>query len=357
MHFAHNPFKVAKDNIDFTEYKEEVESFIEKYIKIFKNLYHWINVDEVKEYFWKLVEEADVFHPNNWKVNMCYFLGKILSSKALLHIGIIKQQDYDLSIQWFDYLVSRISPHITKISEEFLGKIYDNIPVMESPQAKSLLDRMVRVYGTNNLIEVLQNSEIGITDKIRTFDENYRLHYSYFLTRCQHIGDELNRLENPNNLKIWGNDLEKIFFLGKNHSKTPPLLVEDTMFELKHIRNALSHPESGAFFNIDEKLIKITDKKSEGKITFSRIVEVEDLWKFYYDLINLDRTLDIFALFVQACLQLKKENETNTVIFNCSCGNVSKAYISPKTKKIVCNKCFKIHKVSALKISKITKTP
>ncbi|MFW9973002.1 MAG: hypothetical protein ACFFDF_22645 [Candidatus Odinarchaeota archaeon] len=357
MHFAHNPFKVAKENIDFTEYKEEVERFIEKYINPLKNLYNWIEIDEVKECFWKLVHEIDVIHPNNWKVNICYFLGRILALKALLHIGKIIQQVYDLNIKWFDYLLNRFSPHITKISNEFLGKIYDNIPVMDLPQAKSLLDRMVKVYGTNNLIEVLQNPEISITDKIRAFDENYRLHYGYFLTRCQHIGDELNKFENPNNLRNWGSDLRKIFFLERNHNKTPPFLIEFTLIELIHIRNALSHIESGGFFNINEDLIKIIDRNSQGIITFERIVEVEDLWKFYYELINLDRTLDIFALFVQACLQLKIENENNVVIFNCSCGNVSKTYISPETKNIVCTKCFKIYRVSDLKKLKIKRNP
>ena len=76
---------------------------------------------------------------------------------------------------------------------------------------------------------------------------------------------------------------------------------------------------------------------------------MEDLWKFYYELINFDRVLDMFALFLQVCLQLKKEIDNNVVIFTCSCGNVSKSYISPKAKKIVCMKCFKIHWVSDLK--------
>lgn len=357
MHFAHSPFKVAKENIDFTEYKEEVESFIEKYINPLKNLYNWIEIDEIKEYFWKLVEEVDVIHPNNWKVNICYFLGRILTLKALLHIGKINQQVYNLNIKWFDYLVNRFSPHITKISDEFLGKIYDNIPVMDLPQAKSLLDRMVKVYGTNNLIEVFQNTEIDITDKIRAFDENFKIHYGFFLTRCRHIGEELNKLENPNNLRNWGSDLRKIFYLERNPSKAPPQIVQDTLIEFIHVRNALSHIESGGFFNINENLIKIVDRNSQGIFTFERIVEVEDLWKFYYELINLDRTLDIFALFIQACLQLKKENENNVVIFDCSCGNVSKTYISPETKNIVCTKCFKIHRVSDLKKFKIKKNP
>ncbi len=353
MHYAHNPFKVANENIDFTEYKEEVEAFIEKYIAPLKSVYTWIEINEVKECFWKLVQEVDVIHPNNWKVNICYFLGRILTLKALLHIGKINHQVYDLNVKWFDYLVNRFSPHITKISTDFLGKIYEGIPVMELPQAKSLLDRMVIVYGTNNLIEVFQNPEISITDKIRAFDENYRLHYGYFLTRCRHIGDELNQYENPNNLRNWGSDLSKIFFLERNPSKATPLVVHDTLIEFIHVRNALSHIESGGIFNIDDNLVKIIDKNPQGKITFERIVEVEDLWKFYYELINLDRVLDMFALFLQACLHIKNENENNVVVFTCSCGNVSKSYIPPKAIKIACKKCFRIYRISDLKKFKL----
>lgn len=299
------------------------------------------------------MKEVDIIHPNNWKVNLCYFLGRILSLKALLHQGKITQQLYDLNVKWFDYLINRFKPHIVKISNRFLGKIYSGFPVMELPQAKSLLERMKRVYGTNNLMEVFQNPEVNIIDKIRAFDENFRLHYGYFLTRCQHIGDELNRLENPKRLRNWGNDLYKIFFLNKNHDKTPPILVEETLIELIHVRNAASHIESGGIHNLSDTLIKIIDKNKEGKITFERIVEMEDLWKFYYDLINIDRVLDMFALFLQVCLQLKYENDNNVVIFTCSCGNVSKIYIPPNIEKIVCKECFKIHKVSDLIKSKL----
>ncbi len=52
--------------------------------------------------------------------------------------------------------------------------------------------------------------------KIRAFDENFRLHYGFFLTRCRHIGEELNKFENPNNLRNWGSDLRKIFSLDRN---------------------------------------------------------------------------------------------------------------------------------------------
>ena len=353
MYYAHNPFKVANENIDFTQYKEEVEAFIEKYIDPLKNLYTWIEVNEVKEYFWKLVQEVDIIHPNNWKVNICYFLGRILTLKALLHIGRINPQVYDLNVKWFDYLVNRFSPYITKISTDFLGKIYEDIPVMESPQAKSLLDRMVTVYGTNNLIEVFQNPEINITEKIRAFDENYRLHYGYFLTRCRHIGDQLDKYENPNNPRHWGSDLRKIFSLERNPIKAPPQVVQDTLIEFIHVRNALSHIESGGVFNIDNKLVKIVDKKPQGTITFERIVEVEDMWKFYYELINFDRVLDMFALFLQACLQIKNENENNVVIFTFSCGNVSKSYIPSEAKEMVCMNCFRIYKVSELKKFKL----
>ena len=208
---------------------------------------------------------------------------------------------------------------------------------------------MTRVYGTNNLIDVLTSSDADIIDKVRVFEENYLLHYGYFLTRCKHIGDELNRLENPNHLKIWGKDLRKIFFLGKNHQKTPPPLVEETLIELIHVRNAASHIESGGIHNIDDSKIKISDQNPKGVSTFDRIIEVEDLWKFYYELINLDRSLDILTLFLQVCLQLIYEQENNVVRFICKCGNNSITYISPEALKIGCSQCFKIYKVSSLK--------
>jgi len=353
IHYAHSPFLVAKENIDFMEYKEEVEEFLEKYILPLKDLYPWINIDEFKKFFWKLVKETDKIHPNNWKVNLCYFLGRMLILKALLHQGKIIQQLYELNLKWFDYLLNRFKPFFTKTSNDFLGKIYDGVPVMELPQAKSLLDRMVRVYGTNNLINIFQNPEIDIIDKIRAFDENFRLHYGYFLTRCKHIGDELNRLENANNPRNWGNDLYKIFFLSNNHNKTPSYLVQETLIELIHIRNAASHIESGGLSNINNSLIKIIDRNKNNNITFERIIEVADLWKFYYELINLDRILDMFALFLQACLQLKYENENNVVIFSCSCGNITQIYIPPDMSNFVCTECLRIHKVSELKKFKL----
>ena len=220
---------------------------------------------------------------------------------------------------------------------------------MESPPAKSLLKRMIKVYGTNNLIEVFQNQELDVTDKIRAFDENYKLHYSYFLTRCEHIGNQLNKFENPNNLKNWGNNLYNIFFLKKNHAKTPSNLVEQTLIELIHVRNALSHIESGGIHEIDDSHIKIIDKDKLGKISFERIVELEDLWKFYYDLISIDRVLDMFALFLQVWEQVKRENDNNVVYFVCSCGNTTKIYIPPHQKELICRDCFRKHDVSKFK--------
>ena len=349
IHLAHSPFKVAKDNIDFTQYKDEIEVFIERYILPLKQLFPWINEESFKNYFWKLTEEVDKIHPNRWEVNLSYLLGRILVLKALLNQNRIIQQLYDLNVQLFDYLVKRFTPHILNISSDFLGKIYGGVPVMESPPAKSLLKRMTKVYGSNNLIEVLQNQELDITDKIRAFDENYRLHYSYFLTRCEHIGDQLNILENSNNLKNWGNNLYNIFFLGRNHAKTPPKLVDQTFIELIHVRNALSHIESGGIHEIDNSHVKIIDKDKSGKISFERIIEVEDLWKFYYDLISIDRILDMFALFLQVVVQLKHENDNNVVYFVCSCGNTANIYIPPDQNELYCKNCFRKHEVSKFK--------
>lgn len=348
-HFAHNPFKTAQEHVDYREYKDDVENFIERYVRPLKDVFNWIDIEEFKRFFWKIVDSVDEIHPNTWKVNLSYLLGRILALKVLLHRGRIIPQVYNLNVKWFDYLVERFLPYIHSISSDFLGQIYDGIPVMELPQAKSLLDRMVRVYGTNNLIDVLGSSEVDIIEKIRAFDENYRLHYGYFLTRCKHIGDELNRLENPRNLKDWGKDLRKIFFLEKKHQKTPPTLVEETLCELIHVRNAASHIEIGGIHNIDDSTIQILDQNSQGNSTFDRIIEVEDLWKFYYDLINLDRSLDMFALFLQTCLQLRYEQENNVVRFICECGNNSITYISPEAKKIACARCLKVYKVSSLK--------
>jgi len=351
--YAHNPFKVSKEFIDYTEYKEEIEEFIEKYISPFKEIFSWIDVNDLQIFFWKMVEEVDVIHPNNWKVNFSYLIGRILSLKALLQQRKIIPQLYQLNLEWFDYLVNRFIPHITNISKDFLSKIYSGIPIMELSQAKSLLKRMVRVYGTSDLYEILQDSNIDNIDKIRAFDEFFRLHYGYFLTRCQHIGEELNRLENPQRLRNWGSDLYKIFFLKKKHAKTPPMLVEETLIELIHVRNAASHIESGGIHEINNTIIKILDITKEGKITFERILVVEELWKYYYELINMDRVLDMFSLFIQVCLQLKYENDNNVIIFICSCGETSEIYVPPNKENIICSKCFKIYKTSDLRKYKL----
>lgn len=348
-HLAHNPFKTAQEHVDYREYKDEVENFIERYVHPLKEVFDWIDIEDFKRFFWKIVDSVDEFHPNTWKVNLSYLLGRILVLKVLLHRRRIIPQVYNLNLKWFDYLAERFKPHIHSISNDFLGQIYDGIPVMELPQAKSLLDRMVRVYGTNDLFDILGSSEVDIIEKIRVFEEYYRLHYGYFLTRCKHIGDELNRLENPNNLKNWGKDLRKIFFLEKNHQKTPPTLVEETLCELIHVRNAASHIEIGGIHNIDDSIIHILDQNSQGLSTFNRILEVKDLWKFFYDLINLDRSLDMVTLFLQVCLQLRYEQENNVVRFICECGNNSITYISPEARKIACARCLKVYKVSRLK--------
>ncbi|MHA1251863.1 MAG: hypothetical protein ACTSRP_17875 [Candidatus Helarchaeota archaeon] len=353
IYYAHNPFKVAKQNINFMEYKDEFESFLENYIRLFKDSYPWININEIKTYFWKLVEEADKEHPNNWKVNLCYFLGKILTLTILLYQGRITQQLYDLNLKWFNYLVNRFKPFISNISSDFLGKIYYGTPVMELPQAKSLLKKMVKIFGTSNLIEIFQNSDIDVIDKILAFEENFRIYYSYFLTRCKHIGDELNRLENGDKLRNWGNDLYKIFFLNNDNDKTPPNIVRETLIKLIHIRNAISHNEGGGISHIDEDIVVIIDKNRNGEITFKRTLKVEDLWKFYYELINLDRVLDLFALFIQVCIQLENEKENYVFIFSCSCGNIAQIYIPYNISEFACEKCFKIYKISELKKFKL----
>ena len=349
MHFAHNPFIEGKKHVNYQDFKVEIENLVEQYIQIFKDVFAWIDLGEFKRFFWDIVESDDQIHPNNWKVNLSYLVGMIICQKVLLTRGKIISQVYELHIKWFDYLVMRFSPHINNLTNDFLGKIYDGVPVMELPQAKSLIDRMKRVYGTNNLIDVFTNPNVDITDKIRAFDENYKLHYGYFLTRCKHIGDELNRLENQNNPKMWGSDLRKIFYLGKNHQKSPPPLIDDTLDELIHVRNALSHVESGGISSIDNSKIEITDQTPQGMKTFNRIVEVGDLWKFYYELISLDRGLDMISIFLQVGLQLIEEQKNNIVRFMCECGNDSITYISPEWTEIVCKNCLKIHRVSRLR--------
>ncbi len=319
------------------------------YILPLKQVFPWINEENFKKIFWKLTEEVEKIHPNRWEVNLSYLLGRILVLKALLNQNRIIQQVYDLNLQFFDYLVERFTPYLLNISSNFLGKIYSGVPIMESPSAKSLLKRMIKVYGSNNLIDVFQNQELDITDKIRAFDENYKLHYGYFLTRCKHIGNQLNKLENPNHLKNWGSNLYNIFFLKKNHVKTPPKLVEQTFIELIHVRNALSHIESGGIHDLNASHVKMIDKDNLGNITFERIVELDDLWKFYYDLISIDRVLDMFALFLQVWVQVKNENDYNVVYFVCSCGNTAKIYIPPNQKELLCNNCFRKQDVSNFK--------
>ena len=130
--------------------------------------------------------------------------------------------------------------------------------------------------------------------------------------------------------------------------------MKDTLIELIHIRNAPSHKDTCGIIPIDENNVRIRDRKSDGTLSYDEIIPKEDLWKFFYKLIVLDRGLDVFALYIDLYFKLRKHDETFVIILNCSCGEVFKAYFPPHISHVTCKNCLKMHTRDKLKLAGIT---
>ena len=105
-----------------------------------------------------------------------------------------------------------------------------------------------------------------------------------------------------------------------------------------------ANKSSAPFLSI---VIPVYNEEENLDILYKEIRRSVDFLKKPYEIIFVDDGSSDNSLQRLTALK-KKENEENVVIFTFSCGNVSKSYISPKTKEIVCLKCFKIHRVSDL---------
>jgi len=273
-------------------------------------------------------------------------MGRIIFYKILRKTGKILEESYQIGYQWFDYLVKRTIPHEIVISNEFFGKIYSGFPVTNVKEILSLYREAISMHEEDNLKEFLDGPKINSVKKVRKFKENFLNAYQRFLGRCQHYGDELSKFEGNRRPGRWGNRVSDIF-----QSPAPPNLIKDVLNTHRHIKNAISHSDSGGIvLEHNDKNIRITDRDSQGSITFQKDYPISFLWYIYYSLIMIDKGFDIFALFFALSREAREMNDRCTYIFICDCNNLSVEFMLPSNKYIIlCKGCGRIHLLRNLK--------
>ncbi len=263
-------------------------------------------------------------------------------------MGKITKETYQIAYQWFDYLVKRTVPHEIMISNDFFEKIYSGFPVANFEQMVSLYREAISMHEEDNLREILYDPEINPIKKIRKFKENFLNAYQRFIGRCQHYGDELSKFEGNRRQGRWSNRTNEIF-----QSPSPSDLITDVLNTHRHIKNAISHSDSGGIVLIkNDKEIRVIDLDLHGKIKFQKEYSLSYLWYIYHSLITIDKGFEIFALFLSLCREAREMSDQCTYIFICNCNNISIELIVPnKNYVIFCKECCRIHFLNNLKVS------
>jgi hypothetical protein len=340
-----NPFVSFKDYIDNEENRRFINDFLEKIADQFFKFFPGISSDLLKKTFWDLLE-GKTLNPFNWYVKASFFIGRIIFYKILRRNGRISEETYQISYQFFDYLVNRTMPHEIMIDKDFFGKIYSGFPVVNLKEMVFLYREAISMHEEDNLKEVLEDPNVDPIKKIRKFKENFLNGYQRFIGRCQHYGDELSKFEGNKRFGRWGNRISDIF-----QSPAPPNLIKDVLNTHRHIKNAISHSDSGGIVLINgDREVRITDKTSQGTITFQKDYPLSLLWYIYYSLIIIDKSFEIFALSFALCREAREMNDQCIFIFICDYNHFNEVFMLPNKQYIVmCKECGRIHFSTNLK--------
>lgn len=315
-----------------------------KLILSFKEMFSWIELNPLLNKLWNFI---------NKKGKMCYdweflfirLIKEVMTPIILYKLDKIEKDTLNLNKKWFEYLMSRTTPYLQNFSPIVLRKIHTMAPVSDELSYNAQIHFLERIYEDNNLMDIY-NSGADIYNIVKSFEDHFGNHYYHFLSRCTHLGNEWGLHEG----KTYNNNLYSIFQLNNANTRTPPKIIEDTLIELIHVRNAPSHKDSCGIIPINDNEVRIRDKKPDRTITYDKTIPKEDLWKYFYKLISLDRGLDTFALYLDLFFELKNHNKNYNVIITCSCGSVYNVYFPPHISKILCKNCLKVHTRDKLKI-------
>ena len=331
-------FKIWWDNLDPNKIKVFINDHASKLALSFKDLFYWIELEPLLQKLWSVINKKKIqLYP--WELIFIRLIKEILTNIILNKVGKLPDPVLQLFSGWFEYLISRTKPYLQLLPENFCTLLHTMAPVSDVPAYNAQIKRLDKIYTEQSLMDVYDSSDSDIIDIINAFEQNYGNHYPLFLSRCKHLGDEWGKHES----KTYGSDLYLIFQLNANNNRTPPDIVKNILIELIHVRNAPSHKDTCGIIPVDDNVVRIRDRKHDGTLSYDEIIPKEDLWKFFFKLITLDRGIDIFALYLDLYFILRKHDQKFVIILTCSCGEVHKVYFPPHITQIVCKSCLKIH--------------
>jgi len=298
-----NPFPVWKEFFNFIKYRELIDNSIIIITNDFNSRYKIIEVEKVKDSFWKLATLQKEINPEDWYDVFGIFIGRLMYYEILGREKSNAGESYQIHKEWFEYLSTRINPHIGKLPINFLEELYSYFPTHDTKSRRSKLEEIKDMIEQYEIYKIFEDPNINPYKKIRSFKEQYINFYELFLDRCKLIGDELSKYEGNKQHGRYGKDLYKIFQIWNNNEYTPPDFIRDLIITLIHIRNACAH--SGLTL-IGKTEVQIIDKKSNGQITYNVICQINELMRFIINLFLLDKEFENIALLIYVIIWIKK---------------------------------------------------
>lgn len=341
-----NIISTAKKYYNLRDFKKLINKSLNQLASIITQHFKGISHSLIKKTFWDLVDEKVSDDPNNIYIKIAYLEGRVISYDILYRKRKIRLEDRNLRNQWFTYILGRILKYELKIKDEFFAKLYSHFPVVDPKTMMSLYEEMIRLFERSELKEVLEDQNIDPISKMMEFKGFYSRYYETFLGRCEYFGIELGKHENN---KIYGNDLRNIFQLrARNRSgkiqnnkdeRTPPLLCDNNLDMLIHIRNAISHSGRCIEVNSEDSCVRIKDFK--GSIcTFDRVFTFPQLWNIIYKIIIMDREFETVTLFIAIFRQIRLANRVYNIKLKCfKCEYIGEYYVPPSKVYVTCKKC------------------
>ena len=339
-------FAIWKQYFNPNEIKAFIDNSASRLIISFKELFNWIEVEPLLGKLWDVLTLKNI-RVYDWELLFLRLIKEVLTPVILNKMGKVTDEILNISSKWFDYLIKRTVPHLSKLPDNFYTLLHMGSPVSDEQAYKAQEKRLARVYEGSNLMKIFDSGETDLYKIVEVFEQNFGNQYPQFLSRCTHLGDEWGKHEG----KTYRNKLSVIFQLNDSNDRTPPDNVKDTLLELIHIRNAPSHKDTCGIIPVSDNEVRIRDRKADGTLTYDKTVPKEDLWKFFYKLIVLDRGLDVFAIYLDLYEKLRIHDKNSIVFIDCSCGIRFKIYFPPHASQILCRNCLKVHTRDKLTIT------
>ncbi|GAH81186.1 unnamed protein product, partial [marine sediment metagenome] len=123
-----NPFPVWKEFFNFTKYRELIDNSIIIITNDFNSRYKIIEVEKVKDSFWKLATLQKDINPEDWYDVFGILIGRLIYYEILVREKSNARESYQIHKEWFEYLSTRISSHIGKLTTNFLEELYSYFP-------------------------------------------------------------------------------------------------------------------------------------------------------------------------------------------------------------------------------------